>query len=223
MSRFWPWAAGDDALYTVVVFILVFLLPIIPASLLFWKLPSTGDLNGTLQGMQLKLGGAFAGYFALVLVIIANHQTLIQPPPPAYVTWTVRGKLLGQQGQRLEPIGPSDVEMSPPMIRRDGDGEFTLRYYVLPDPNGNYDYPYINLSHKDSKAEYKPVQIHLSPDDHFYHDKGVTLNITQTKQNIDLHEVALQPVETPYNAGAAPLNAATAQPAKEGKNAPPNP
>ncbi len=172
--------------------------------------------------MQLKLGGAFAGYFALVLLILANHQTLIPPPPPAYVTWTVRGELLNQQGKGLEPIGPSDVEISPPLIRRDGGGEFTLRYYVLPDPNGNYDYPYLNLSHKDSKAEYQPVRIHLSPDDHFSHDKGITLNITHAKQDIDLHEVVLQPTET-YNVSGAPLNAAIAQPTKEGKNASPSP
>ena len=157
-----------------------------------------------------------------MLLILANHQTLIPAPPPAYVTWTVRGKLLNQQGKGLEPIGPSDVEISPPMIRRDGGGEFTLRYYVLPDPNGTYDYPYINLSHKDLKAEYQPVQIHLSPDDHFNHDKGIPLNITQTKQDIDLHEVVLQLVDT-YNLGAAPLNAAVVHPKGKGKNAPHTP
>ena len=48
--------------------ILFIIIPVIPAFYLFKLLPSTGSVSGLLKGLQIKLGGAFAGYFALLLL-----------------------------------------------------------------------------------------------------------------------------------------------------------
>jgi hypothetical protein len=62
---------------------IIILLPVIPAFLLFKALPSSdADLSGPLKGFTIKLKGAFAGYFATVLLILATHS--VWNPPPAY-------------------------------------------------------------------------------------------------------------------------------------------
>ncbi|HEX7903459.1 MAG TPA: hypothetical protein VF487_06245 [Chitinophagaceae bacterium] len=45
-----------------------FILPLTPAFILFKFLPSVGNVEGPLKGMQLKFGGAFAGYLILFFI-----------------------------------------------------------------------------------------------------------------------------------------------------------
>jgi len=56
------------------------LVPIVPAAFLFKALPSkpgsTGSITGRFQGMELKFGGAFAGYFAIFFLVFHNYDIL---------------------------------------------------------------------------------------------------------------------------------------------------
>src|ERR1035441_9969058 len=45
------------------------------------------------QGLEVKLSGAFAGYFAVVLLIIANHTVLM---PAEFQMWTVTGQVVDE-------------------------------------------------------------------------------------------------------------------------------
>ena len=56
-------------MYTLVNVITAVLLPLLPAWILFRKLPSTAKVDGPWQGMKVKLGGAFAGYFVVLLAV----------------------------------------------------------------------------------------------------------------------------------------------------------
>lgn len=47
--------------------LIILLLPMIPAFLLYKIIPSRTDISGPFQGLQIKLGGAFGGYFLLLL------------------------------------------------------------------------------------------------------------------------------------------------------------
>lgn len=69
----------------------IVLLPLVPAILLFKIFPtSSADANGPFAGLQWKLGGAFAGYMIVVLILVA---TVKQPENSDYEIWTVRGQV----------------------------------------------------------------------------------------------------------------------------------
>lgn len=46
----------------------ILLLPVVPAYLLYAVLPSSADVSGPFKGLNIKLTGAFGGYFLLVLL-----------------------------------------------------------------------------------------------------------------------------------------------------------
>ena len=49
----------------------ILLIPLIPAFLLYTKLPSKTAVDGPFKGLNIKLSGAFSGYFLLVLIAIS--------------------------------------------------------------------------------------------------------------------------------------------------------
>lgn len=79
------------------------LLPLIPAYVLYRSLPLGSSIGGPLGGLKLKLSGAFAGYFALVVIVLAFLYSRpascpqVAPCPECkrepYTVYTVRGVL----------------------------------------------------------------------------------------------------------------------------------
>jgi hypothetical protein len=56
----------------------ILLVPIIPAYILYKFLPASDtDVSGPYQGLSLKLKGAFAGYFLLVMVGLALQYVIM--------------------------------------------------------------------------------------------------------------------------------------------------
>jgi hypothetical protein len=62
----------------VYVLAAVMLLPLIPAFLLYKFLPSKTSISGPFKGLNLKLTGAFGGYFLLVLTAIGVFFPLLK-------------------------------------------------------------------------------------------------------------------------------------------------
>src|SRR5450432_330204 len=56
----------------------VLLLPLIPAFLLYKFLPSRTNVSGPFKGLNLKLTGAFGGYFLLVLTAVGVFFPLLK-------------------------------------------------------------------------------------------------------------------------------------------------
>ena len=56
----------------------VLLLPLIPAFLLYKFLPSRTSVSGPFKGLNLKLTGAFGGYFLLVITSIGIFFSAIK-------------------------------------------------------------------------------------------------------------------------------------------------
>lgn len=52
----------------VYVLSVILLIPLVPALILYKFLPSRTTIDGPFKGMNLKLSGAFGGYFLLVLI-----------------------------------------------------------------------------------------------------------------------------------------------------------
>jgi hypothetical protein len=209
--RIWDSSAAPPgrSMYPYVILGLVILLPIIPASLLFTALPNnTANVGGKLQGLEIKLGGAFAGYFAILLLIVANHAILVPPPPvppPPYQVWEVSGRILNESGQPVEPLELRDVSLAPSYFNTDRSGYFSLKFYSWPDLNGGYAYPRLIISHDN----YQPVPIPLNPSDPMLHDNSGPLRVTVSNQHIDLHDISLKQISVPYPVNLKPLNTAS--------------
>ncbi|MBW3535560.1 MAG: hypothetical protein KY453_10160 [Gemmatimonadetes bacterium] len=139
------------ALGTLVLMAMIILLPIVPAYLLYRLLPSTGDVQGPWQGLQIKLGGAFAGYFLLVVTLLGFWKTL-----PTYEVWGVEGRLDFADGQG-DPglvgfsLRPSNSTVSP-------DGRFRVSVFAFPDQSGAAALPMLVVDH----PGYRPAAVDLA-------------------------------------------------------------
>ena len=54
-----------------------FLIPLVPAYILYKTLPAETSVSGPFQGLKINLSGAFGGYFLLVLIAFAFSLKLI--------------------------------------------------------------------------------------------------------------------------------------------------
>jgi hypothetical protein len=133
------------------------LLPLVPAYILFKVLKSTGKVGGPLYGLKLQLGGAFAGYFALLLVLLAAFKAYIVPPP-VHVVWTVRGQIVDDKQQPVDVTSDSFTLLpaSPPPISADK-GQFSVNFIPDPQDGGGVIYPTVIISYQD----YVPKPVHL--------------------------------------------------------------
>ncbi|MGO9590854.1 MAG: hypothetical protein ACLP3K_12520 [Candidatus Acidiferrales bacterium] len=169
----------------------ILLLPIIPAYVLFKALKSTGSLAGSWHGLNLQLGGAFAGYFALVLLVLYTHD--IWGTPTMYV---VQGRVVDENGQ---PLDLSTVLLTPPLIKTLPDGEFTVYFAPIPGPAENVECPMISVNQK----EYETVNIPLDPSRPEMLPKS--LKVTRRGSEIDLHDIPMRRMQVGQYAATGTL------------------
>jgi hypothetical protein len=65
--------------------------PILPAFVFFKFLPSKADVSGPFQGLELKLGGAFGGYFLILLLSYSRITGMLTQAEAQ--RWTVTGSI----------------------------------------------------------------------------------------------------------------------------------
>jgi hypothetical protein len=186
--------------------LMLFLLPILPAYLFFRLLPSTGNLEGTFQGMGIKLSGAFAGYFALFLVIIHYLEPIrdvtIPQPSQLIQVWNVEGQLTDEQGNGIEPLSKEDVQFQPDVLLLQRGGWFKATFTTQANTTATKtEFPALFLSHPD----YIGTRIDLGPDSG-YVDSG---NRDEATHHIFLKKVVLKR-PAPYSpTGSPPAEAAS--------------
>jgi hypothetical protein len=73
----------------------VLLLPLIPAFLLYKFLPSKTNVSGPFKGLNLKLTGAFGGYFLLVITAIGVFFPLLK---------NEQAKVIEQQNEKIRQL-----------------------------------------------------------------------------------------------------------------------
>jgi len=170
------------------------LLPLVPAYLLFRALPTTksrtqtsskpveesssesidapssGIVEGTLfAGMEIKLGGSFAGYFAVVCLLLVYHDTWNPPPPPAPVpqayVWHLSGQITDDNGQPIEGLEQAEFEFSPLTFQKLAGGHFSLTIPTEPQQGGGTQYPTVVIHHQDQlrHEDYLPLEIPINP------------------------------------------------------------
>jgi len=181
----------------------IVLLPIVPAYLLFRALPSTGNVSGKLlQGLEIKLGGAFAGYFAVVLLIFYKHDTWDPtPPPPTAYVWHLSGQVTDATGAPLEPLDLKDFSFAPPTFQALPGGNFSMVVPTEPQQGNGTKYPMLVISH----ANFVPLTIPLDPS-RVSSDMVTSLGVTHDEghKEITMKHIRLSPAP-PYNpSGPAP-------------------
>src|SRR5207247_6190578 len=138
----------------------VVLVPLIPAFLLYKFLPpGRTEVGGPFKGLDIKLSGAFAGYFLVVLIVTSLLVFLIKtkpvvpcpvcPTPPAtqYEVYTVAGKADLEDGPEYPKIYYKQLTLSVEPDERTvkPDGSFSLAITVMPGQIGETKFPYLML------------------------------------------------------------------------------
>lgn len=111
----------------ILILILMVLLPLIPAFLLFKYLPQPrASVDGKVPGFTIKLGGAIAGYAALLLIVLFNNSRFTIPPnPSAFQKWTVEGTV-SFDDQRGTLLYDSIYFLPPTLVIKENHFLFTL-------------------------------------------------------------------------------------------------
>src|SRR5262245_33357120 len=178
----------------LVNFAFITLLPIVPAYLLFRALPSTGAVQGTLlRGLEVKLGGAFAGYLVVFLLILYKHDVIFPPPPPQGASvWHLHGRVFDDQDKPIEPLDVKDFVFAPPTFQALPGGHFTLTIPTEPAEGGGTRLPMLVISHGtySRKVPLEPSQ--------FTPTLAAALRDSRKGQEITMERIQLE-AEAPYN------------------------
>jgi hypothetical protein len=155
--------------------VIVVLVPLIPAFLLYKYLPpGRTEVGGPFKGLDIKLSGAFAAYFLVVLIVTSLLVFLIkekptascppcpQPEPHQYEVYTVTGKvdLSGgnNDGAKLD-YRQINLSLAPPERTVRPDGTFSFEIPVRPGQKGEPEFPDLLVDYADPK--YETATIHL--------------------------------------------------------------
>jgi hypothetical protein len=133
----------------------VVLLPLIPAYILFKFLPSEAAADGPYSGLSLKLKGAFAAYFVVLLAVMSFFHTL---PSNDVQLWTIKGKVAAPG---VDNVGDLRISIVPDQSQqKTPDLAFKIRLMVPRDSQGKPDFPNIVIEH----PLFNPQTIHLDQD-----------------------------------------------------------
>jgi len=138
----------------VVALLLITLLPLIPAWVTFKLLPSKAAVSGPFKGLKINLGGAFAGYFLIFLVLIGIRDSF---EGPTYETWTVTGQIVRPDVAANNYVDARYVTFSVPSMRSQANGNFSMQFVRTSD--GQFDYPHMYITYPD----FQPVSYWLGP------------------------------------------------------------
>jgi hypothetical protein len=125
----------------LVLMTFAFLLPLVPAYILYRTLPSDTKVGGPFKGLNLQLSGSFAGYFLLTVMAFAFIKSSI-PKTPVDDMWEVRGRIHCQNGidvnQLRVHVVPPNYDLPTYALP---DGQLLLRVPAKLDPSGKPKFP----------------------------------------------------------------------------------
>ncbi len=188
---------------------LILFLPLVPAYILFKTLPGEAFVNGPLKGFDINLSGAFAGYFALVLLLFST-MPLWKPKEKPQQDWTVTGTIQYDGGNAEDLSSQTRILLIPPEYSEKRDGSFVVNF-KLPLGIQKSDLPNLAID----VPGYQLVQIPLSGDPLPYQKDQYPLSIRQ--EHIQVTPVInLHREQAPPQAAAAPAyNANQSEAAKK--------
>jgi len=132
----------SDRSFWLLFVVVVVLLPMVPAITLFKVLPAQAVVKGPFKGLKVNLGGAFAGYFVLLLLLIGVFRT--PPANPTSQVWHVVGTVAFSDHAEV----PSDAirfSVVPPAEKVASDGKFDVKVVRSIADTGELDLPFLKL------------------------------------------------------------------------------
>jgi hypothetical protein len=170
-----------------VALLLITLVPIIPAAVTFKLLPSTAEADGPLQGLKIKLTGAFCGYFLIFLTLIGIRGNF---EGPGYQQWSVQGTIVLSDSLSDAPTTPlyidaRYVKFSVPSITQTGPPN--LSFYFIRNSNGQPDSPVVSIS----LPGYGPQSFWLGPQDQKPVEDELWHSFNSANRTVDLGQITL--------------------------------
>ena len=149
-----------------ILYILVaFLLPLVPAILLFWVLKSRATVQGPLKGLQISLSGAFAAYFILFIIVFSAIRSWLKKPEPENEVWTITGLIKSDDG-RFDIQEDHPAFSIIPLDQTFQNHRFEVHVIAHTDANGLIQFPMLTLTSLNYKsADLPDVTFHRSKDD----------------------------------------------------------
>jgi hypothetical protein len=139
--------------FSFIYLLMGFLIPLIPAYILYKTLPAETSVSGPFQGLKINLSGAFGGYFLLVLIAFAFSLKLIsdsnmkrietlgrenkalkaenEQMRSQYEYWTIEGQVTGNLPEKTKLF----VDCRTTHFASTGD--FSSNIYLRKEPNSS--------------------------------------------------------------------------------------
>lgn len=114
--------------------IVMVILPIVPAYFLYRHLPNKTVVKGPFKGLNIHLGGAFGGYF-LILLMISGFFWACLSRIESYETWTIEGAI--KLNDHVSNIEDTRILVKPPNQELYPDGRFFIKNMLLQKKEGN--------------------------------------------------------------------------------------
>jgi len=160
------------------------LLPLLPSFFLFKLLPSEAQATGPLKGLKVKLGGAFAGYVVVLLLLWGVASPYLKKS--GYQIWKVSGSVAFNPAT-VRP-NPNDVVcyIRPPELHLQNDNSFEFELPLHELSSGRLEFPKLIFD----LHGYDPVTVHvLQPGDKPpFGVKAFTQTVEKKSRNVRINE-----------------------------------
>ena len=160
-----------------------FLLPLGPAFVLYKLLPSTANVSGPFKGLNIQLGGAFAGYF--VLTLMAFGYLASRPNPLMEEVWEVTGRVACQDSIDVARLR---LLMMPPTQHTYPNGNFNVQVPAKRLNSGKFELPTLMIEY----ADHETVSINLNEEGFMYGQANRSLKKDNDNKKISLNEISLK-------------------------------
>lgn len=188
------------------------LVPIVPAAIFFrWfdsvadvSTPPTSKLSAFLQGLGVKLGGAFGGYFLVMYIILRCRPPIPVPVPPGDEVWTLTGNF-----QSSPPIASNteiSIQYSPDPFNVPPDNTFKGQFLVQR-IDAKLVFPTVTFARL-PREKFQTATVHLEDPEG---DAKIIGKVYRTRRDdstrqIDIVDpIELLPVSSPYVDTGTPL------------------
>jgi hypothetical protein len=135
----------DPLLFKVLVFIIWFIVPAIPAIIIFKLIPGNKIIvKGPFKGLKVNMTGAFGGYFLLIIASYLMVREMIFEKRADTEVWTLKGFVKDEMGMPLD-FGKHQASLTLFPETKIVNG--SLDFPVLVNYRGSvYDFPGISIS-----------------------------------------------------------------------------